>query len=510
MADKYLNADGLTYYNQKINEKFGQVMTGATGSADGKAGLVPKPGYNDTKKFLKGDGTWSDVVVKLDGIAYADNSNSVKMGDEDYLNVSNTGFAIGSSSFKNGTISAVGPGAIAGGNVYLPTSSTYTNPLIEANGKGAIALGSNWYESASDGTMIYPLKATGVGSIALGVGCQATSDSTQAGYGAGGIAIGNRVSALSGEAVALGYLGTASGRGAFSAGINCKSTGYGAISVGGGSKAEGTNSVAIGNGSDALAANTISMGTYNTVSHTESYAFGKNLTSTEQNQILLGRYNKTPATSSFPYRFIFGDSVSSTSTNLMTLQSNGNLSIKGSLTQNASDYAECFEWDDGNPNKEDRIGYIVTLEGNKIRFADSTDDILGIISGTAGIIGNAAFLDWQGQYLTDEYGRIIYDEVEYEEEVGQDEDGPIYRKYKELSPRINPDFDSTLEYVPRTERPEWGVVGLMGQIYVRDNGLAVIGGYVTPTKGIATPSLEPTRMRVMERINDHIIRVFFK
>ena len=38
MADKYLNADGLTYYNQKINEKFGQVMTGATASADGKAG----------------------------------------------------------------------------------------------------------------------------------------------------------------------------------------------------------------------------------------------------------------------------------------------------------------------------------------------------------------------------------------------------------------------------------------------------------------------------------------
>ena len=258
-------------------------MTGATGSADGKAGLVPRPNYNDNKKFLKGDGTWSDVVITVDGITYADNSNSVKMGDEDYLNVSNTGFAIGSSSFKNGTISAVGPGAIAGGNAYLPTSSTYTDQLIEANGKGAIALGSNWYESTSDNTTIYPLKATGVGSIALGVGCQATSDNSSAGQGAGGIAIGNRVSALSGEAVALGYLGTASGRGAFSAGINCKSTGYGAISVGGGSKAEGQNSVAIGNGSDALAANTISMGTYNTVSHTESYAFGKNLTSTEQN-----------------------------------------------------------------------------------------------------------------------------------------------------------------------------------------------------------------------------------
>ena len=196
----------------------------------------------------------------------------------------------------------------------------------------------------------------------------------------------------------------------------------------------------------------------------------------------------------------------------MTLQSNGNLSIKGSLTQNASDYAECFEWYDGNPNKEDRIGYIVTLEGNKIRFADSTDDILGIISGTAGIIGNAAELDWKDRYLTDEYGRIIYDEIELEQTTcdPNDPEKEIVETIRRKVPRINPDFDSTLEYVPRTERPEWGVVGLMGQIYVRDNGLAVIGGYVTPTRGIATPSLEPTRMRVMERINDHIIRVFFK
>ena len=198
--------------------------------------------------------------------------------------------------------------------------------------------------------------------------------------------------------------------------------------------------------------------------------------------------------------------------NALECRTTGDLAINGSLIQHASDYAECFEWYDGNPNKEDRIGYIVTLEGNKIRFADSTDDILGIISGTAGVIGNAAELDWKDRYLTDEYGRIIYDEIELEQTTcdPNDPEKEIVETIRRKVPRINPDFDSTLEYVPRTERPEWGVVGLMGQIYVRDNGLAVIGGYVTPTQGIATPSLEPTRMRVMERINDHIIRVFFK
>ena len=28
----------------------------------------------------------------------------------------------------------------------------------------------------------------------------------------------------------------------------------------------------------------------------------------------------------------------------------------------ASDYAEMFEWEDGNPENEDRVGYFVTLK----------------------------------------------------------------------------------------------------------------------------------------------------
>ena len=36
-------------------------MTGATESTDGKAGLVPAPTTSDTKKFLRGDGTWVEI-----------------------------------------------------------------------------------------------------------------------------------------------------------------------------------------------------------------------------------------------------------------------------------------------------------------------------------------------------------------------------------------------------------------------------------------------------------------
>ena len=39
------------------------VMQGATASADGASGLVPKPEAGDQDKFLKGDGTWGDLAA---------------------------------------------------------------------------------------------------------------------------------------------------------------------------------------------------------------------------------------------------------------------------------------------------------------------------------------------------------------------------------------------------------------------------------------------------------------
>ena len=39
------------------------VLVGATTESDGTSGIVPKPTTADTEKFLKGDGTWSNVVI---------------------------------------------------------------------------------------------------------------------------------------------------------------------------------------------------------------------------------------------------------------------------------------------------------------------------------------------------------------------------------------------------------------------------------------------------------------
>ena len=60
---------------------------------------------------------------------------------------------------------------------------------------------------------------------------------------------------------------------------------------------------------------------------------------------------------------------------------NGNAFAHSSFISNGADYAEMFEWADGNPTDEDRVGYFVTLEGGKIRKANAEDEfVLGVVS----------------------------------------------------------------------------------------------------------------------------------
>lgn len=54
----------------------GVVMTGANGS-DGESGLVPKPSYDDSNKYLKGDGSWGDSIRHSDNATNADNADTV-------------------------------------------------------------------------------------------------------------------------------------------------------------------------------------------------------------------------------------------------------------------------------------------------------------------------------------------------------------------------------------------------------------------------------------------------
>jgi hypothetical protein len=162
----------------------------------------------------------------------------------------------------------------------------------------------------------------------------------------------------------------------------------------------------------------------------------------------------------------------------------GNLGLRGTLTNSATlnDYAEYFEWSDGNSNAEDRFGKSVVLDGNKIRLATSQDnaaDIIGVVSATAGVALGCGALEWGGKYLRDELGRQLTQEVTYviwndgearkyvqgeiPDDVAVPEDA-VVRTYQEQI--LNPEFDENAAYQSRDNRPEWSAIGLMGQLRI--------------------------------------------
>ena len=166
----------------------------------------------------------------------------------------------------------------------------------------------------------------------------------------------------------------------------------------------------------------------------------------------------------------------------------GSAYFDSSLSQNNYDYAEYFEWEDGNPSNEDRRGYSVFVNSNgkieKATDSTNTSDIIGVISGTAMMLGDGAVYDWQGKWKVDEWGTVMREpakQVSWKDESGKnhsyDEDKvpdgitiPSHATYKEYTRKIlNSDFDETKVYVPRDKRQEWDPVGLLGKVRVRDD-----------------------------------------
>lgn len=280
-------------------------------------------------------------------------------------------------------------------------------------------------------------------------------------------------------------------------GHNCQANGLS-------SHAEGWLTQANGEGSHAEGWATLANGLY-------SHAEGSDTIASCEYQHVQGRRNIEDDNNR--YAHIVGNGSLRTSSNAHTVDWSGNAVFAGSVSGIGADYAEHFEWLDGNPNKEDRIGTIVTLEGDKIRNANVGDDILGIISGTAMVIGDNAEWEWQGKFLTDNYGRVIYETVEDFIEIKIPKTNKSRKKSLGMRTvrKLNPEWDETLNYQRRSDRPEWDVVGLFGKLYVNDDGTCVVGGYATNgDNGVATASSTKTNMRVMKRITNNIVLVFMK
>lgn len=225
--------------------------------------------------------------------------------------------------------------------------------------------------------------------------------------------------------------------------------------------------------------------------------------------------------------FIVGNGSSSARSNAFRVHNNGVIYSKGAYNTSGADYAEYFEWLDGNPENEDRRGYFVTLDGDKIRKATASDDyILGIISGKPSVVGNSDPDGWHKAFRCDEFGEFIMEkipeirthiEIEEVEETYINEKGieAVRIVPKEIEKQetiwidnyvLDPNYNPNEPYITREERPEWVTVGMLGALKVRDDGTCKVNGYCQPTNdGIATMS--QTGYRVIKRITEDIIQV---
>lgn len=227
------------------------------------------------------------------------------------------------------------------------------------------------------------------------------------------------------------------------------------------------NNISIGYGLTAKNYNTV-MGVYNNTSTTTA----------------ISNINSSTDTGSV---FVVGCGTSTAGKNALRITKGGLLYASSSIVTSGADYAEYFEWADGNPNNEDRVGRLVTMDGMYIRLAQPNEWILGIVSAAPCFLGDGQEEEWQGMYIKDVYGRKMIVDGEYV---------------------LNPDYDPTIELKGRQYRPEWSPVGLVGKLVVDDDGTAEVNGFITTGKdGIATASKTETRFRVIERLDDHHIKV---
>lgn len=350
-------------------------------------------------------------------------------------------------------------------------------------------------------------------------------------------AFGDNVEASGESSYAEGWYTTASNahshaenNHATASGPNSHAEGGYTTSSGVGSHAENAYTTASGFGSHAEGGHTTAGGQY---SHAEgfstvangknSHASGYETIAKEENNFACGIYNVDKDILFSIGNGIEGTGNTYTRSNAFSVSNTGVVKAKSTITSSTTaDYAEFFEWEDGNPDNEDRVGKFVTMNGDKISIATSNEDyILGIVSGEPFVLGNGDCDTWNGMYLKDDFNRTIYEEVP-KTELQENENGEITKKEMvdengnkvyEMRPKLNPEYDSSQVYVSRFERPEWLPVGMLGVLSVWQDGSLEVNGYCCcNTDGIATSCDDDTKnsYRVIQIISDSVAKVILK
>lgn len=295
-------------------------------------------------------------------------------------------------------------------------------------------------------------------------------------------------------------------------GTQTTASGTGSHAEGYGAKAIGTASHAEGYATEASGGYSHAEGMRSQATSYYTHAGGWGTIADEPQMTAMGAYNKAHSNNNtYSTLLVVGNGMDGSRANAFRVDYIGHVYGKGSFNSSGADYAEYFEWLDGNPDNEDRVGYFVTLQDKMITKAKAGDYILGIVSGQPCIIGNSDE-DWLGRWEHDEFNRFIMEEVDIPivDEEGN-ETGEIIHTQRA---KANPNYDSEREYIERKDRPEWDAVGMVGVLSVRDDGTCEVNGYAAVADdGTATRAekyISGQTYRVVKRITNNVVEVIFR
>ncbi len=397
--------------------------------------------------------------------------------------------ATGDSSHSEGH-SAVASGSQSHSEGHSTEASGIAS---HAEGYHTIASGDSGSHSEGNST-----EASGNSSHAEGAETKATGSSSHS-EGSNTESNGDESHAEGGYTKAEGENSHSEGFFTIANGMYSHVEGHYAEANGSSSHAEGSRTVASGNWSHAEGSQTEASGTY---SHAEGYYTNTN---NQGYSHIMGRFGDASDSGSWH----LANGTSSSNRGLAAKITGAGIGYADTWSTAGADYAEFFEWEDGNNKNEDRVGYFVTLDGEKICKAKKGDDyILGVVSGNPSVTGNTAALNWKGRFLTDDFGRKIYEKVE-KKAVYDDEGIMVEPAISEMRAKINPEWEPQKEYISRENRKEWSAVGMLGQLLIRDDRSCKVNGYCMPDdKGRATKS--DNGYRVIKRISKNVIKIIFR
>jgi uncharacterized phage infection (PIP) family protein YhgE len=488
------------------SEGVGNIASGTASHAEGgvffgKSGLVPNPTSATTySSHAEGIGTLaSGTASHAEGIStsattayshaegnqtlasgtgsHAEGSFTLALGVYSHAEGDQTSATTSYSHAEGAETLATGTSSHAEGN-----QTSATTFYSHAEGQQTLASGlSSHAEGLQTSATNSHSHAEGRETLSSGIASHAegfqTSATTSYSHSEGFQTLASGISshAEGDRSDSIGSYSHSEGRFTIAQGTASHSEGYDTDSIGAYSHSEGFRSESIGQYSHAEGYSTESTGDY---SHSEGYqtsattqyshSEGLGTIAYEAGQHVSGKYNNITNANQY---FIIGKGTSNASrSNAFRVDSAGNVYGAGATYNSGADYAEYFESLSGDSIP---YGTVVELVDDKIKVCVDANNAMGVISSNPTLIGNnegGTADEWVGKYEKDEWGRYImedysYDMIDYITESGE----TIYKTITEQTPKLSQNFDPNMLYIPRSERPEWNVVGLVGQVRVLKN-----------------------------------------